>query len=181
MCLVPHAVPLKSHSSIEESSLVTKSYSTERSALQVSVRPASTHSVRPSRAHRRGRLPQHVPQSDHHLGLAPLALRAGPFVEALDVRREQLAQVLLVRARLRLRLRVRVRVRVGVRVIESGLGLGSGLGLRSGSGLGLGVLLEGCEVRVELAAQRLVDRVGAEVDVGRGWTLGPPHQEDSTL
>ena len=61
------------------------------------------------------------PRSDHHLGLAPLPLRAGPFVEALEVRRQQLAQV----------------------------------------------LLEGREVRIELAPQRLVDRVGAGADVGR--------------
>ena len=57
-----------------------------------------------------------MPESDHHLGLAPLALRAGPFVEALDVRREQLAQVLLLRARVRVRVRVRVTARFRARV-----------------------------------------------------------------
>ena len=51
-----------------------------------------------------------------------------------------------------------------------GLGLGSGrvrVRPRNRVRVGVMVLLEGCEVRVELAAQRLVDRVGAEADVRR--------------
>ena len=97
-------------------------------------------------------------------------------MEALDVRREQLAQVLLdrararvkVRARERLRVRVRVRVRVRARVrVRDRARVRVRVRPRVRVRVGVVVLLEGREVRVELAAQRLVDRVGAEADVGR--------------